>query len=86
MEPAVVPCGFAMMHLYRNRNHVSITVTDTIIQTMTFASIIAAVGTSLSMTLAWSLVIPPLLIFSFFMVYQKLRAAKREPAVVKIEL
>ena len=82
MEPALIPCGFAMLHLYRNRNHMDAKVTDTVIQTLVFASVIAAVGTYVSPTLSWCVVIPPVVLFVFFSIYQRARAARTEVTTV----
>lgn len=81
MEAVLVPCGFAILYLWRNRNHIDPRVADTVVQTMVFCSVVASIPWR---GVAWCLVAPPLVLFLFFVVYQHLRAARTEPLSVRV--
>ena len=72
MEAGIVPCGFTIVYLLRNRNRKSEEVTETATRALVMGCIIAVVG-AMSPLLAWSFVLPPLVIIVFFLVYQKNR-------------
>ena len=79
MEAAIVPCGFAILYLWQSRNRMDARVADTLIHTMAFAAVVAAIPWP---SVSWSLVMPPLVIFLFFVVYQRARAGRPEPPIV----
>ena len=72
MEAGIVPCGFTIVYLLRNRNRKSEDVTETATRALIMGCIIAVVG-AISPVLAWAFVLPPLVTFVFFLVYQKTR-------------
>ena len=72
MEAGIVPCGFTIVYLLRNRNRKSEEVTETATRALVMGCIIAIIG-AMSPLLAWSFVVPPLVIFVFFLLYQKTR-------------
>ncbi len=72
MEAGIVPCGFTIVYLLRNRHRKSEEVTETATRALVMGCIIAVVG-AISPLLAWSFVVPPLVIFVFFLLYQKTR-------------
>jgi len=84
MDAAIVPCGFAIAHMYRNRNYMDAKTTDTIVQTMLFASIVASTGSYLSPALAWCIVAPPVVLYIFFVIYQRLRAKREVSSMVRV--
>lgn len=72
MEAGIVPCGFTIVYLLRNKTRNSEEITETATRSLVFGCIVAAIG-AISPTLAWSFVLPPLIMFVFFLVYQKIR-------------
>jgi len=72
MEAGIVPCGFTIVYLLRNRHRKSEEVTETATRALVMAAGVAVVG-AMSPLLAWSFVVPPLVIFVFFLLYQKTR-------------
>jgi len=74
MEAGIVPCGFTVVYLLRNRNKKnSEDITETAVRSLIFGCVVAALGV-LSPSLAWACVLPPLILFCFFLVYQKTRS------------
>jgi hypothetical protein len=84
MEAALVPCVFAIVHAYQNRNYMCTKVTDSIVQAVLFASVVATLGTGVSPPLAWGIVMPPVVVYAFFVVYQRLRAKRVEATTVRV--
>ena len=78
MEASIVPCAFAIQHLYRNMNDLDVETTDTVIQTIIFSTVIAAIGSYASPSLAWALVTPPVVLYAFFLVYQHARSSQKK--------
>jgi hypothetical protein len=72
MEAGIVPCGFTIVYLLRNMHRKSEEVTETATRALVMAAGVAVVG-AMSPLLAWSFVVPPLVIFVFFLLYQKTR-------------
>ena len=73
MEAGIVPCGFTLVYLLRNRHKKDEEITETATKSLIFGCVIAAIG-SMSPSLAWACVLPPLIVFCFFLVYQKTRS------------